>query len=319
MKNNNVTLTAPLYVTVLLILLGLSEKLLEVSVTAGGDDFFFTAILIELLVYMLPAAFYCKLRNIDFVKASGMRFGHPSELPFVLSAFLLYFFGMLFLMYFGATPSGASDMNFTLQTVPRTYRFFVALCYVVIHAVAEEKLYRSVLLSEYTTCRGVCAITITSMFFAMLHFSFTAFPSYFWGGLVFGLLTYVTGSSLPAVLLHMISNFITLNFSHVLSDFLNTADNSVVLIFLMSTLFLLSLYFTVSSLQTIFENRAEQYDDGSLAGSRRDAVKRLSKAGRIDKKIKTDTVEKRNLKDMFLSPTVLLAIFVFVFITLGAL
>ena len=136
---------------------------------------------------------------------------------------------------------------------------------------------------------------------------------------MFGLLTYVTGSTIPSVILHMLSNFATLNFSYVISDFLGTADNSVVLIFLMSTLFVLSLYFTVSSLQTIYENRADRYADGTLDGSRRDAVKRLAKAGRIEKRTKSDTSEKQNLKDMFLSPTVLLAIFVFVFIALGSL
>lgn len=311
-------MTAPLYVTVIMILLAFSERLLEVSLEIG-DDFFFTAILLELFVYMLPAAFYCKIRRIDFLKVSGARFPSLSDIPFILSVFLLYSFGMLFLMYLGATPSGASDMDFALQTVPRTDSFFVSLCYVVIPAFAEEMLFRSVLLSEYSSCRGVPSLVITSMFFAMLHFSFSAFPSYFWGGLMFGLLTYVTGSAIPAVILHMASNFVTLNFSYVLSDFLGTADNSVVLIFLMSTMLVLSLYFTVSSLQIIYENRADRYADGSLDGSRRDAVERLSKAGRIEKKIKSDLAEKRNLKDMFLSPTVLLAIFVFVFIALGSL
>lgn len=311
-------MTAPLYVTVVMILLALSERLLEISLEIG-DDFFFTAILLELLVYMLPAAFYCKLRSIDFLKSSRVRFSSISDIPFIISVFLLYFFGMIFLLYLGASESTASDVALTLQAVPRTDSVFVSLCYVVIPAFAEEMLFRSVLLSEYSSCRGFWAITITSMFFAMLHFSFTAFPSYLWGGMMFGLLTYVTGSSIPAVILHMLSNFITLNFSYSISDFLNTADNSVVLIFLMSTLLVLSLYFTVSSLQTIYENRADLYADGSLEGSRRDAVKRLSKAGRIDKKAKSDSNEKRNLKDMFLSPTVLLAIFVFVFITLGTL
>jgi len=317
-KKNNATMTAPLYVTVIMILLALSEKLLEVSLDIG-DDFFFTAILLELLVYMLPAAFYCKIRRIDFVKVSGARLMPLSDVPFVLSVYLLYFFGMLILMYLGATPQGASDMNFTLGTVPATDSFFVSLCYVVIPAFAEEMLFRSVLLGEYSSCRGLWTLVITSMFFAMLHFSFTAFPSYFWGGLMFGLLTYVTGSTIPSVILHMLSNFATLNFSYVISDFLGTADNSVVLIFLMSTLFVLSLYFTVSSLQTIYENRADRYADGTLDGSRRDAVKRLAKAGRIEKRTKPDTSEKQNLKDMFLSPTVLLAIFVFVFIALGSL
>ena len=310
-------LTAPLYVTVIMILLGFSEKLLEISIESGGDDFFFTAMLLELFVYMIPVAFYCKLKGLDIIKSAGVRLSSPTEIPFILSAFLLYALGMMILMYLGAVPSNSAEVNFTLQSVPQTDSIFVTLCYIVIPAVAEEMLFRSVLLNEYSSCKGIRAIIITAMFFAMLHFSFKAFPAYFWGGFMFGLITYVTRSSIPSVILHMLSNFVTINFSQWISGFLNGADNSIVLVFLMSTLFLLFLYFTVGGLQGIYEKRAEEYADGSLAGSRADAVKRLSKVGRLDKKEKNEGAVSRNLRDMFLSPTVLLAIFVFVFITLG--
>ena len=318
MKSNNSTLTAPLYVTIIMILLGVSESLLKISAESGGDDLFFTAMLLELFVYMVPVAFYCKLMGVDMIKASGIRLSSPSDLPFILSAFLLYAFGMLFLMYMGAVPSNTAGVNLTVQSVPETDSVFVVLCYIVIPAVAEEMLFRSVLLNEYSSCRGLWAIIITAMFFAMLHFSFEAFPAYFWAGFIFGLITYVTRSSIPSVILHMLSNFVTVNFSSGISGFLRGADNSIVLVFLMSTLFLLFLYFTLSTLQEIYEKRSEEYADGSLAGSRADAVKRLSKVGRLDKKEKSEGNKMpRNLRDMFLSPTVLLAIFVFVFITLA--
>jgi membrane protease YdiL (CAAX protease family) len=301
-----------------MILLSLSGVLLEMSVDSSPDDLFFTAMLLQLFVYVTPAAFYCKFRDIDFIKASGARLMPVSDIPFIVSAFALYIFGMMVLIYMGVTPSDSAEITTALSSVPQTDSIFVTLCYIVIPAIAEEMLFRSVLLREYSSCKGVWAVVITAIFFAMLHFSFRAFPLYLWGGLVFGLITYVTGSSLPAVALHMISNFAAVNFSGSLSSFLRDVENSVLLIFLMSSLFVLSLYFTVACLQAIYERKADEYEDGTLAGSRADAIQRLARAGKVDKKRRNESVyEKNNSRDMFLSPTVLLAVFVFVFITLG--
>ena len=318
MKKNNAIYTAPVYVSVVMILLGASGKLLEMSTGKGNDDLFFTAMILELFVYMIPAAFYCKIRGIDMLHSYGVRMMSLQDIPFIISAYFLYALGMLFFTYIGATPSGAAEINLTLQSVPDTDSFFVILCYIVIPAIAEEMLFRSVLLREYSSCRGIWSILVTSVFFAMLHFSFTAFPAYLWGGLILGLITYITNSSLPAVILHMLSNFAVLNFSDYISNFLQSAENSIVLIFIISTLFMISLYFTVSSLQSIYERKAQEYEDGTLSGSRADAVKSLAKAGRVDKKNKPEVPgTKITLKDIFLSPTMLLAIFVFVFITIG--
>jgi hypothetical protein len=153
----------------------------------------------------------------------------------------------------------------------------------------------------------------------MLHFSFTALVFYFWGGLMLGLLTIVTRSSLPAVILHMLWNFISLYFSDTLTGFLNSAVNSAALIFLMITSFLISLYLLFSSMQTLYEKKSEQYEDGTLKGSRIDAVNRLARAGRVDKTKKEIQPSGTTPRDMFLSPTVLLAVCVFIFITIGVI
>ncbi len=311
---------APLYVVLVMILLGVSGKLLEMSAVSSPDDFFFTAVILQLFVYMVPAAFWCKVRGFDFIKATGLKLTSPAEIPFILSLYLVFAMGALFLMYLGAAPSDASEITLTLRSVPETDSFFVSLCYVVIPAVAEEMLFRSVLLREYSAWRGAWALFISSAFFAMIHFSFTAIPFYFWGGVCLGLLTIVTGSSVPAIILHMLSNFISLYFSKNLASFLSSAENSVVLIFLMSIFLLLSLYLLFSSMQTIYEKKSEQYENGTLIGSRIDAVKSLSRAGRVDKSRKTELAPTGTTpRDMLLSPTVLLAVCVFIFITLGVI
>lgn len=319
MKTNKAVFYAPLYVTAIMVLLSISEKLLTITAINGADDFFFTSVILQLFVYMIPAALYCKLRKLDFIEASGTKIFSASDLPFVIALFLVYAFGMLFLIYLGAVPSSSNAVNSVLQNIPASDSFFVNLCYVVIPAIVEEMLFRSVLLSEYATFKKGYALIITSLFFAMLHFSFSGFISFFWAGLVFGTITVITGSAIPSTLLHMLSNFITLTFSGVLSDFLTSAENSVVLIFLLTVFFLLSLYLAISSLQTIFEKRSAEYDMGTLRGSRRDAVKRLARAGKVEEKGLKETLKKQTntLQDMFLSPTVLLAVFIFIFITLG--
>ena len=321
MKTSKSAITAPLYATIVMILLGVSGKLLEISVTNSADDFFFTAVILELFVYMIPAAFYCKIRGVDLLKASGVRYFSPSDLPFVISMFFVYVLGALFLLYLGFVPAGtATDMTLTLRTIPETDSVFVALCYIVIPAVAEETIFRSLLLQEYRPFKGVFSLILTSVFFAMIHFSFSAFLFYFWGGLVLGLLTLVTHSALPSVILHMLSNAVSLYFSDTISGFLNSAENSVVVIFLMSTLFILALYLAAGSMQSIYERKSEQYENGTLRGCRVDAIARLSKAGKVEKNKKTQVVAQGvTTRDMFLSPTVLLAVCVYIFITIGVI
>ncbi len=318
MKKNNPVFTAPLYVTVIMILLGFSDKLLEMSLKKSTDDFFFTAVLLQLFVYMIPAALYCKIKKTDMIKASGAKLLSISDIPFVISAFVLYMLGILFLIYIGMTPGNQAESFSSIQVNFSTDSFTVSLCYIVIPAVAEEMLFRSVLISEYSSAHssGICTLLITSVFFAMIHFSFPAFISYLWGGAIFGLITYITHSSLPSVLLHMLSNYITVSYSDKIAQFLESAENSIVLIFLMSVLFLLSLYFTLATLQSIYEKRAAEYEDGTLAGSRADAIKRLTKAGKVNKSETENTKTARaSAKDIFLSPAFFLAVFVFVFIT----
>ncbi len=304
---------------VVMILLGVSGKLLEISAVQSRDDFFFTAVILQLFVYIIPAAFYSKMRGLDFIKASRSGFFSPSEIPFILSAFFVFAMGAMFLLYFGLAPESVSEINLTLRSVPETDSFFVSLCYIVIPALAEEMLFRSVLLCEYEYWKGGYALLISSLFFAMIHFSFTALVFYFWGGLVLGLLTIVTHSSFPAVILHMLWNFTALYFSDTIGGFLNSAGNSVVLVFLMSVLFLLSLYLLVSSMQTLYEKKSEQYESGTLKGCRIDAVNRLTRAGRVDKSKRAELPTGTTPRDMFLSPTVLLAVCVFIFITIGVI
>lgn len=313
-------MAAPIYVSILMILLALSGKLLSLTSTTRPDDVLFSAIILELFVYMIPAAFWCRIRGLDFIGASGTKLFPPSNTPFIISSFFVYAFGALFLLFISPATDATVNTVTTLQLIDEADSALISLCYVVIPAISEEMLFRSILLYEYKEWKGMWSLTITSLFFAMLHFSFSSFIYFFWGGFMLGLLTLVTHSSIPAIILHMASNFVTLYFSDTISGFLSSVENSVVLIFLLSTLFLLSLYFLASSLQTLYEKKSEEYEEGTLKGSRIDAIKKLSKAGRLEKPKKADIPAIcATARDMFLSPTVLLAICIFVFITLDVI
>ena len=320
MRKNSAATAAPIYVSILMVLLALSGSLLSLTTNTRPDDVLFSAIILELFIYMIPAAFWCRIRGLDFIEASGAKLFAPSNTPFILSAFFVYAFGSMFLLFLSVSPDSSSTTSMALELIDEADSALISLCYVVIPAISEEMLFRSILLHEYREWKGMWALTITSLFFAMLHFSFSSFIYFFWGGFMLGLLTLVTHSSIPAIILHMISNFVTLYFSDTISNFLSSVENSVVLVFLLSVFFLLSLYFLASTLQTLYEKKSEEYDEGTLKGSRIDAIKKLSKAGRLEKSKKPDIPAIcATARDMFLSPTVLIAICVFVFIALDVI
>ena len=59
---------APIFISVIMILLVISENIIKTAVS-NGADYYLSFTVVQLIVYMLPLAFYCKVRNVMFFKA----------------------------------------------------------------------------------------------------------------------------------------------------------------------------------------------------------------------------------------------------------
>ncbi len=307
MKAKN-ALYAPLLLCVIYLLTGFSDRLIgffsEIS-----DNQMLSMIIIQCLVFLLPVAFYCRVRNINFITALNLKPVRPSILGFALLSFLLYFTGGAILKYvsqafFGNPVSdnlGVSAVNASPQQTA-----MILLAYVLLPAFLEELVFRSILIHEYASYGGFFAITVSALSFAMLHFSFAGFAEYFLAGVIFACVTFVCGSVLPAMLLHLLNNALTVFFPDFFSQYVARTGNSVVLFYLLVGAFLLFLYLWFAQLEYIYHKKAEDF-----SRDRRAQLLLLEN----EKKLQQQEQRPRFLsraRQVFLSPGLLAAVALFV-------
>ena len=318
MKNNNAFLTAPLFVSVVLILINVSEKLLGLISKAESQDIVFSAAILELFIFALPAAFYIKIKNENFLKASKLSPVRFSHLPFILSSFLTYVFGAVIVLYIQMNflGAGASTGFLSVTEGVTVSPFSIFLYYVFIPAFAEELFFRSVLISSYSSFRGPVAVVMSSLFFALIHFSFAELPFYFFSGVVLGTLTYVTGSCIPSLILHIINNTVIVYGGSVLGAFLRESSSSIILAFLLVVAFLGSLLSMLSTMEEIYEKKSLAFESGVLPGKRRATLETVARASIMEKRKETHFISAKNV---FLSPTFFIVIVLYILITLNVI
>jgi membrane protease YdiL (CAAX protease family) len=116
---------------------------------------------------------------------------------------------------------------------------YVILAYALLPALGEELVFRSILCAEYEKKSVPVAVTVSALFFAMLHFSFPHFLTYLFLGLLLALSMYATRSALTPILLHFGYNLFCLFGQPYLSAFYVNAGSNRIFVFCLTTLFLL--------------------------------------------------------------------------------
>ena len=315
MKNNTSSLTAPLFATIVFLLIGISKRLIKFIAVSSPDNTVLYAAILELFVFAIPAAFFLKAKGVNFFEHSKVKTFSFSELPFVLTGIATFLFGSLIILFLQRIFFEFNNEANVMLNAAQVSIMGVLLYYVIVPALCEELFFRSILISEYSSYGGPVAVTVSALFFAMLHFSFTEFPFYFFTGAILGLITYVTGSSIPAIIIHILNNTVTVFFGEALSSFLMESASSIILVFLLVVLFLGSLVLFLSAMEELYERRGIMYDNGILPGKRKELLLGSAKAGIIEKKSKA----LQTKSNAFLSPTLFLAIVIFILITLNVI
>ena len=174
---------------------------------------YLAAVVLQLLIYAVPALFYCRIRGSAFRARLRLSFAGPGQILFLLYAavFLicgsaLASVGMYSLFPNAFAVGGAETYTAFARTAGIFDGLYLVLAFAVLPAVTEEFLFRGILLAAYENLGVSCAVLVTSMTFAMSHFSFARFPVYLFGGLVLCAVTYTTRSLPAAMLVHACHN-----------------------------------------------------------------------------------------------------------------
>ena len=264
-------LAPPILVACSFLLLILS-RLIDTHLTDRNNEFV-VVILLQVMIFVIPSILYGKLQPDAFstrIRMSPIRRRH---IWFVLCVSVVMISGGLLLCILTGGIESLTG-NFTLYDtfVARINgsvfeMAYVVLAYCILPAFCEELLYRSILCAEYERFGAPVAITVSALFFAMLHFSFALFPAYLFLGAILAAVLYATRSFFAVLILHTLYNLFCLFGQPYLSAFYVNAGNNKIFVFCLITLFLLFSAFAAGEARKIYHRYATEKADSSYTKS----------------------------------------------------
>ena len=181
------TFSAPLLVLAVYALL-IASRYINVSVLQTKDNLYLSLIILQVLIFVLPGIFYCRLRGYSIPQKLRFKFLSPSKIWFVLSCFGVLIFGGTLLntavFYIFGSESQYSLYNTFAPSGEMSLRnvTYIILAFAVLPALTEEFMFRGIVLSEYSDYGVSTAILMSGIMFAMVHFNLNQFLIYFYCG-----------------------------------------------------------------------------------------------------------------------------------------
>lgn len=210
----------------------------------------------------IPAIFFVYMqKNAGFeerkiTRPTGNSVKYNVTLAFACFA-IIFIFGIFYSVAFPMSASRYSDKGIisSLLTV---------LVSAVVPAVFEEYLYRKLCCRELTVHGNAFAVIISSLLFALAHFSFSAFPYAFVCGILLGFVYLKTGSVKYSVAIHFANNFLGYILAMVGSRMnVNECMNMMIIIIVALGVMLLGAFYTLAP----HKDKFASCENGNVASS----------------------------------------------------
>ncbi len=259
--------TPPVLVLCTFLLLWFARLCEALWITKANE--YVLVILLQLLIFSLPAVLYAFLCGKKFYRRLRLRPFRPRSLWF-LGCMLAVMItgGLLTSILTGGIAS--LDGRFTLYSTFTAHlsgnvgeMIYVILAYAVLPAIGEEAVYRGILSAQYERFGVGVSVAVSSLFFAMLHFSFAHFITYFCLGVLLSLAMYTTRSLISPILLHLAYNLFCLFGQPYLSAFYVRAGSHEIFIFCVAVLCLLFAAFAAGEARKAYHIYAKEGKDSS--------------------------------------------------------
>ena len=265
----------PLLVGVLLLLLLINGKLLiagnENELSASERLLEITVV--QLIIYIFPCIVYYFLKGRKLNTPFMLSAVGPGNVVFILFSAFMLLMGNLFIKYLyyissSVQPTGVDHLVSDLASLEGASPALIIISVALVPAVCEELFFRGLVLSEYKLYGTFNAVVFSALCFAMIHFSVTAFPLYFYSGLVLGMTAAVTKSVFVSMSIHFISNILSIYLSDSFMRVSVQKSGKFFMLFIIASLFILSMVLVVACAERIFYRRAENKEPQPKANSR---------------------------------------------------
>ncbi len=255
-------------------------KYVNLEVLELNGNLYLSMAILQFLVFLLPSIFFCKLRGQNYISRLKLTPFGLEKIIFVVFAVFVMILACtavrLGLHYLGFSPAEYTLYGTGVPTVNINIydQVYILIVFALIPAVTEEFLFRGVMYAEYEEAGAVSSILLTAILFAMMHFSLPEFPVYFCGGILLGLVLYITQSVIAPMVVHFVYNLYSLFLEAYLFRFINRPENNIFFIFILLSLLLLFLTLMFSEAERVL------YANGLKAKPTPEYVSKNSKRGR---------------------------------------
>ncbi len=237
------TFMAPLLVTVVMLLLAAS-RYIDLEVLSYQENICLAVIVIQIAILLVPSAFYAKLKGEGYVKK--LRFA-----PFGIEKFLVTLLGSVTLIlgdtllklaiyHISGYSSDYSVYSYYLNGASPGV-LYLLITFAVMPAVCEEILFRSILCAEYESSGVVTAVIASAALYGMFGIAFGNLPVYFFSGLMFALVMYMSRSVFASMLCHLIYAVFNLAAGETVQTLISKPQSTGFLVFALGSLFLVCL------------------------------------------------------------------------------
>lgn len=242
---------APILALVIFVLTTISSSV-DIAQSDNSKDMFFAVMILQIVTFLLPGLFYCRLHGQDSIEKLNLGAFRISSAILIIPASLLLFFTNVLVRLLGIyATDGAYSQQINTANLGFSDTVFVLLVYCVCPAVLEEFVFRGIILSEYKKYGAWCSIIISSALFSMMHFSMRDFLAYFACGIILACVAYVTRSVLPCIIMHLLNNVFSLFFEKYMWEMIDKPDNAAIFIFVSGSLVLFLLFVCFSQAERI--------------------------------------------------------------------
>ncbi len=223
-----------------------SSRYINVESLQLKDNIYMSMIVLQLLIFVLPTVFYSKLRGKKLTQKLPSKKLSGHKIGFIFSCFGVLVFGSALLntavFYISGKTEQAASLYETfnpLNTTSLTNLAYIIIALAIIPAITEEYTFRGIIQSEYSSYGVGVAIIMTSLMFAMLHFSLSKFIVYFFCGIIASYVVYITQSVLAGMLVHLLNNLYSLFFESALWGAIKSPNSLIFFLFVITTLFII--------------------------------------------------------------------------------
>ncbi len=295
------TVSAPILALIMFALLLVSRSF-DISTLPDTDNVYLALVVIQLIVFALPALVYCKLKGKGYASKLRLTLPKPDAMVTVFVSSVILISGEMLIRILLKNYVSFSD-GFSLYG---TYAagsdkisdaLYLTVAFALIPAICEEFVFRSVMIAEYESCGVFTAVLSSSLLFSAMHFDLARAPIYLFSGIILALTLYVTRSCMAAVMVHFIYNMFGLFGQKYINAFYETTGSEELFVFLLALVFILFL-------AVFFGEASRLYDS-------------YAKRNKPSPYLLTKKEKRGKLIEALFSPTFLACILMFVIVAIG--